>query len=212
MQSDVEENHLLREAAEWRLISLLFDCPTDGWREQVAALAAVVEDTNLKAAAEMAQTEASEGLYHSVFGPGGPAPPREVSYRDWSQPGYLLSELAAYYDAFSYHTGTSEPADHVAVETGFVGYLLMKQLYALASSDAEHAGVAAEAVKNFIDEHLASIAEPLAAALETSGISYLALAGAALLGRVGPRRDRQTARSLPVLTEDDESVFECGEV
>ena len=68
------QNQLLGEAAEWRLLGLLFECPLPNWREQMDALAAEVVDADLKAAAEAARLEASEGLYHSIFGPGGPAP------------------------------------------------------------------------------------------------------------------------------------------
>ena len=67
---------LLREAAEWRLISLLFECPNEEWQAQVAALAAEITDADLKAAAVAAREEAGEGIYHTIFGPGGPAAPR----------------------------------------------------------------------------------------------------------------------------------------
>ena len=90
---DSRQRNLLEQAAEWRLVSLLFECPTKNWREQVAAISLEISDQELRAAAECAQSEASEALYHSIFGPGGPAPPREVSYRESVQLGYLISEL-----------------------------------------------------------------------------------------------------------------------
>ncbi|MBK9162872.1 MAG: hypothetical protein IPM21_03010 [Acidobacteria bacterium] len=67
-----------------------------------------MNDKQLRRAARSAQKEASEGLFHSIFGPGGPAPGREVSYRGWVQPGYLLSELSTFYNAFSYQPKTHE--------------------------------------------------------------------------------------------------------
>ncbi len=205
------QNQLLREAAEWRLLSLLFECPSPAWREQVQALAAEVADADLKAAANVAQREAGEGLYHSIFGPGGPAPGREISYRDWTQPGYLLSELTSYYDAFAYQSKIVEAPDHISVETGFVAYLKLKEAYAESIGDTEHAAVTREAAQQFINDHLSTMTEPLARSLEHSGVEYLALAGKALLARVGPKRDQSSKQNLPVLSLDEDSEFACAE-
>ncbi len=208
------QTQLLREAAEWRLLSLLFECPSPDWREQINELAAEVSDTDLKAAANVAREEASEGLYHSIFGPGGPAPGREISYRNWTQPGYLLSELTSYYDAFAYHPDQAaivEAPDHVSVETGFIAYLKLKEAYAEAIADDEHAAVTREAAQQFIHEHLSTMTEPLTASLEHSGVEYLALAGKALLVRVGPKRDQSLKQNLPVLSLDEDSEFACAE-
>lgn len=186
---------LLREAAEWRLIGMLFECPGEGWQTQVAALAEEIPDAGLKAAAASAREEAGAGLYHTTFGPGGPAAPREVSYRETLEPGHFLGELGAYYQAFAFTPATPEPHDHVAVEAGFIAYLRLKEAYAHARSDAEQAAVVGDASRRFMEDHLNTLAEPLAASLAASGISYLAQAGAALLRRVGPRR--QVTRNAP---------------
>lgn len=178
---------LLGEAAEWRLLSLLFECPSAGWREQISSLAGEVEDAELRAATEQALEQASEGLYHSIFGPGGPASPREITYQNTVQAGYFLSELLCYYESFAFRPVSLEPPDHVSMETGFVGYLRLKEAFALESSDVEHAAVTREAAEKFIEEHLSNISGPLAAALSGSGIGYLTLAGGALLRRVPAR-------------------------
>ncbi|MBK6751674.1 MAG: molecular chaperone TorD family protein [Acidobacteria bacterium] len=209
----IQENStrdLLAEAAEWRLISLLFDCPSNDWLRQVAVLANPVRDKKLKRAAKAAQTEASEGLFHSIFGPGGPAPGREVSYRGWVQPGYMLAELNSFYDAFSYNPTTSEVPDHVAVETGFVAYLRLKEFYALENGDSESADVTSRASTTFVDDHISKYAQRLSKLLAASGINYLKLAGAALYERVGPDKDKSKQIFLPVLDEEEESAFECG--
>jgi nitrate reductase assembly molybdenum cofactor insertion protein NarJ len=209
-ESEIEnQNRLLAEALEWRLISLLFYRPTPGWRREVSELAAITPDACLKLAAESAETEASEGLYHSIFGPGGPAPPREVSYCQMVQSGQLLAELSAYYDAFAYSPRVGEPLDHVSVESDFIAYLRVKEAYAVACGDLQRASVAAEAAEHFISEHLSDIAEPLANSLEHSGVSYLANAGVALARRAGPPRTK--AAGLPVLQDTDDSAFQCGE-
>lgn len=210
MKAKPQKTNLLREAAEWRLISLLFECPVGDWKKQVKDLAEEISDADLKKAAEFAQTQAAEGLYHSVFGPGGPAPAREVTYRSWVQPGYLLSELAAFYGAFSYQPATAETPDHIAVETGFMAYLKLKQAFAEECGAPDKAGISAKAARTFNDEHLAKFTEQIAKSLALSGIDYLALASAALLKRVGRDQDKKIRQILPVLGDEDDSFFECG--
>lgn len=205
------EVRLAQEAAEWRLLSLLFECPTHDWREQVAALMNDVSDTELKSAARDALDEASEGLFHHTFGPGGPAPAREATYHQTVQLGYLMSELQAYYNAFAFKPATAEPPDHISVEIGFVAYLKIKEAYALACRDAVRAATATESAERFIQEHLANIAQPLAEHLEGSEIAYLAKAGAALVRRVGP--PPSTAAPLHIVQEErSENEWACGEI
>jgi hypothetical protein len=186
---DTDVRRLLREAADWRLINLLFECPADGWHEQLEGLAAEVGDASLREAAGLAREEASERLYHTTFGPGGPAPPREVSHRDTVHPGRFLAEIRDCYQAFAYTPSTPEAPDHVATEAGFIAYLRLKEAYARACGDGGAAAVCRCAAKMFLQEHLSVMAQPLARGLETSGIGYLRHAGAALLDRVNPPTD-----------------------
>jgi nitrate reductase assembly molybdenum cofactor insertion protein NarJ len=206
---DERGTSLLREAAQWRMLGLLFECPSDHWRKQIAALATEIEDEDLRAAAEQAQTQAAEGAYHSILGPGGPAPAREVSYHDTLQLGHLLSELASYYGAFSFEPTTVEALDHISVEAGFVGYLRLKQAFAEANGETERAEVAAETADAFLKDHLAYVAQPFARALSGCGVPYLALAAKALLARTGP------SPALPVIQTpgadaQEDSTFDCG--
>ena len=119
---------LLRDAAEWRLISLLFECPGKDWQTQVNALAGEVDDADLQAAVASCEG-ATESVYHSTFGPGGPAAPREVSYRQTLMPGQMLDEIGAFYQAFAYQPSIVEPPDHIAVMTGFIAYLRLKEAF-----------------------------------------------------------------------------------
>ena len=206
-----DELQLVKQAAEWRLISLLFECPCASWRKQVAGLMNEVADPELKSAAAEALEEASEGLFHHAFGPGGPAPPREATYHQTVQLGYLMSELQAYYNAFAFHPRSAEPPDHVAVETAFIAYLKMKEAYALACEDQDRAATASESGQRFLQEHLANMAQPLAGHLAQSGIGYLAKASAALLERVG--QPAVKASPLPILQEEpQDGEWACGEV
>lgn len=210
MKTKSQQSELLKEAAKWRLLSLFFECPGGDWFAQVTDLAAEVDDVELKQAAEYARKEAGEGLYHAIFGPGGPAPPREVTYRSWVQPGYLLSELSSFYNAFSYEPKTHETPDHIAVETGFVAYLRLKELYALECGDTENAEITAKASQTFLDDHLSKYAEKIAKLLAASQIEYLELAGRALFNNVGLDKDEGKQIYLPVLYEESESTYECG--
>lgn len=209
MKSQLSASNLLREAAEWRLIGLLFECPVGEWKKNIKGLAGEVADPKLKTAAEFAKVEASEGLYHSVFGPGGPAPAREVTYRSWVQPGYLLSELSAFYKAFSYDPNINETPDHLAVEIGFVSYLKLKEAFAIECGDFEKADITAKAAKTFTEEHLAKMTEQMTKMLAESDIEYLALASAALLKRVGKDKDKKKRQVLPVFEDTENSMFEC---
>ena len=158
--------------------------------------------------------EAGEGVYHSTFGPGGPAPPREVTYVKAVQRGYLLSELTAFYDAFAYRPVTRESLDHVSVEAGFVGYLLLKQSCAITRGDEEQAAVTAEAAATFMRKHRSALADPLAATLDASGVAYLAEAARALAARVGPPPSATASppagRLLPIIQPlEDEDEIAC---
>ena len=206
MKTETAREKLYLEAAEWRLISLLFDCPNGNWFDDVKALGEQVSDRRLKQAARSAQKEASEGLFHSIFGPGGPAPGREASYRDWVQPGNLVSEINSFYDAFSFKPITNEVPDHVTVETGFIAYLRLKEAFALECFDSESAEITAETAKTFINEHLSKYAEQMSTILNSSGIEYLSLAGVALFKRVCRDKDKKNRRFLPVFEDDEEDT------
>jgi nitrate reductase assembly molybdenum cofactor insertion protein NarJ len=203
---------LLRDAAAWRLLGRLFECPDQRWRADIAALASEVEDHELSAAAAAAEDGASEGQYHSVFGPGGPAPPREASYHDSIELGSLMTELSTYYDVFGYAPSAGESPDHVAVEIGFLSYLKLKEAYALLEGDEERAALAAEAAAQFAANHLATMAAPIATVLDSSHLDYLARAARILAVRAGPRPKPATLPMLPPLAIDDDEggEFECA--
>ena len=159
-------------------------------------------------------TEANEGTFHSIFGPGGPAPAREASYQGTIQLGYVMSELNAYYEAFAYSpcspASGREAPDHISVEAGFIGFLRLKQAFALNNGSQDEAAIAAEAASRFVQEHISNIAEPLSYALSHSGQRYLELTGKALLQRAGPARKQM----FDIMDQDEvngeDCVFDCG--
>lgn len=205
---DARCRELLKEATQWRLIGLLLAAPRGDWRSQVAALGCENQDPVLKEAAILAEVEADEGLYDSTFGPGGPAPPREITYRPGSLSSEYLAELSGHYSAFAYVSPYEEPVDHVAVEADFVAYLKLKQAFAEGCRDDESAATAHEAVERLLEEHLAFIAVPLAERLAASDVRYLALSAQALLARTG-RRAPSAHPELPILAELTNDGLTC---
>jgi len=176
----------LRNAAEERLLTLLFERPRAGWHAEIAALTQEIDDPELRSAAAAAR-EASEGFHLAFLGNGSPVSPREVAHRPLGDPGHLIAQLRGLYAAFGYAPGGEEPLDHVATLVGFLAFLSLKQAFARERSDEWLAESAARARSLFTSEHLAFVAEPLCQALERHEAVYLPLAARALLARVGPR-------------------------
>lgn len=213
-QHDLSERvrERLREAATWRLLGQLFECPSEQWFADIETLARELGDDALLAAAASARDTATEGQYHSVFGPGGPAPPREATYHETLELGSLMSELAVYYAAFAYNPKLQESFDHVSVEVGFIAFLKLKEAYALAAGDEEHAQVAASAADRFATDHLAMMAKPLATMLSGSHLEYLAEAARLVAERVGPppKSGRLPMLTSPISDDDEVAEFECA--
>ena len=134
----------MADALDWRLISLLLERPRSGWLEEAEALAAETRDTQLSNAVQAARS-ATEGTYLSLFAEGGFVSPRETTWRHREDPGQILADIAAFYQAFAFRPRAEDPLDHVAVEAGFIGYLCLKEARAIAHGDAESADTTASA-------------------------------------------------------------------
>jgi nitrate reductase assembly molybdenum cofactor insertion protein NarJ len=149
---------LIAEAAAWRLASLLLERPRPQWFSEIAELAAEVNEQKLCSSAAETK-EATEELYHRLFGPGGPISPREVSYCGMEDPGQVMAQLANFYQAFSFTPRREESIDHIAVEAGFVGYLFLKEAYANMQGDGASGDITKEARERFIKDHLQRCAQ-----------------------------------------------------
>lgn len=204
LELDAAARALLADAAQWRLIGLLFERPRPMWWGEVARLGGDVEDAGLRAAAAAAH-DANEGEYLDVLGPGALSA-REVTHVPVIEPGRRLAELGAFYQAFAYQPVTEEPLDHLSVEAGFFAYLRFKQAYALASGDDEHAQVTGEAADAFLAEHLAPCAAGVAHPLLECAVEHLRLVAQVVAARVGPPRVLSH-----VMGDDDEGCgLTCG--
>jgi nitrate reductase assembly molybdenum cofactor insertion protein NarJ len=208
--ADPRVHERLAEAAAWRLLGLLFERPREGWWQDVEALSHVVTDPEIRAAAAAVREEASEGLYLALLGPGGLVSPREVTYRGMEDPGRILADISAFYEAFAFQPETEEAPDHLAVEAGFMGYLCLKEAYARARGNEEEAEVVVKAAERFRETHLSTHAWPVVERMEKAGVRYLSLAAAALARRSGPRRDTEPTTKAPLRLRDD-CPMECGQ-
>lgn len=176
----------LAAAAEWRLLALLLSRPRAGWSEELEALAGEVRGEPLREAVRAARG-AWEGPYHALLGAGGPASPREAAHAGFGDPGRVLADLAAAYQAFGFAPRSEEPDDHLAVECDFVAWLFLKEVHAVVSDRAEAAEVTREARARFLAEHAAVAGRRLVEKLPPGAPRYLVLAAAALAARLPER-------------------------
>jgi len=195
---------VVEDAARWRLLGLLFERPRAGWLEELRAVASEVDDARLAAAVEAAE-ETTEGTYQLLFGPGRAVSPREVAYRGRHDPGAVLADLSALYAAFAFHPKAEDPADHVAIEAAFAGYLRLKEAYARARGDVDAAATCTAAFARLRDTHMRYLAQPLAERLAAVPFpTHLALAAQVLF---------ETCGSLPadaVPADSDDGDLGCG--
>jgi len=202
---------LLSESAEWRLLGLLFQYPDAAWRSQLTALLPSLPAPELRQMAKAALERYSEGLHSALFAPSGTVPVREVHYRGGVQCGYLMAELAAFYEAFGYHPHIQDADDHLAVQLGFLAYLKLKQAHALLAEKPENAQVTAEAAEAFLKEHVAVQAEAVLRALENFAPQFLIDAGTLVLSKAGSAPSSSyPLTGLPRDEEGDEDMDGCG--
>ena len=201
---------LLRDAAEWRLVGQLFERPGERWAHELRAVATELDDAPLSQLAERALAEASEGLYLAVLGPGGVVPSREVAYRSREDPAQVLADVASFHRAFAWTSKGEDPADHIATEAGFVGYLSLKAAFAACNDEPELATTTTTAARHFLDAHLGPFAWHLAHRLEErAGDTWLAAAAAVAAARTGVDPPEEPAFDEPV-DEESKPLGGCG--
>jgi len=204
---DVES--ALRASARWRLLGLLFERPRPSWRLEVEALAREVGEPRLSRAAADARSF-GEGRYLRILGPGGAVSPREGAHRPFHDPGQLLAAVRGFYETFAYRPLAEDPADHVAVEIGFLGFMALKEAYALSRNDPDAADLTRRAAKTFMEEHLAVLSGALPDKLSGVAAAGHLLEAARLLREWCPPRDPQPG--LRVVNADPGACDEspCG--
>jgi nitrate reductase assembly molybdenum cofactor insertion protein NarJ len=160
------------EAAFLRLLGLLFERPRPGWAGEVQSLAGETSDPRLRDLAPQALIT-REGDYLALFGPGGCVSPREVAYVRFRDPGQMMADLSGLYAAFGFRPRAEDPIDHIGVETGFAGFLVLKAAYALSVGNSESADQARKTLALFLETHLRPFAASLRARLAGAPLPHV---------------------------------------
>lgn len=194
---------LLADAAQWRLISLLLLRPTAERKQEALQLANEVGEQPLATAAHDWCENATEGAYLHLLGPGGLVPAREVAYRPFADPGWLLADLNRYHQAFGFHANAEEPPDHIAALADFVAYLLVKEAYARHCEEEATVEATRTAREQFVEEHLSPVAARMAERLEACGATEWSAAARLLAAKVPA--PAATTEHVP-----NEEVLQCA--
>jgi hypothetical protein len=209
----------LQRAASYRLLSLLFQTPSEEVGAEIGALADVVEPTLREDAAVLARVSGRDlqGLYHMVLGASGRVPDVECAYDTSTAAGRgpLIADVAGFYKAFGYEAPAPGTADHIASELGFMGWLAMKAAYARHAGEVEHLEVTEDARAKFLRDHLGRWARPFLERLGEAGEGTHYEAVAVLASRTLRTLEGETAFApperrahLPVVDASDDD--DCG--
>ncbi|MCI0411632.1 molecular chaperone TorD family protein [bacterium] len=171
MKSNVKKT--IQHAAEWRLASLLLSRPGANWHGEVRSLARESLNKDLQKAATEALSHASEEDYLALLGPAGHISPREIAYIGLEDPGLVIADLMNFYDAFHYEPHAEDPNDHIAVQTGFAGFLALKKAYAISTNNQEAHRITRVALKHFLGKHLTRMIRGMASNLTGCEPKYL---------------------------------------
>jgi hypothetical protein len=201
---DSSATELLKEALQWRVLSLLLSRPTSERKDEIRQLACELGEVRLAEIARAWCDHATEGAYLHLLGPGGLVPARAVAYRPFADPGWMLADLTRHHQAFGFHSSAEEPPDHVAVLADFAAYLLVKEAYARESGDLEAAQITRNVMNRFIEEHLSAAAGRIAERLDACGATDWS-AAAHLLAEKVPAPPPSVGAS-----KQEEPTLECG--
>jgi nitrate reductase assembly molybdenum cofactor insertion protein NarJ len=201
---DASAKDLLSEAAQWHLLSLLLSRPTADRKREVSRLSDEIALPRLHDAARAWEAKAEEGAYLQLLGPGGIVAAREVAYRPFADPGWMLADIARYHEAFGFHPTAEEPVDHIAVLADFVAYLHLKEAYARECGEDPEVAITRGARKRFVEEHLVPVAARLAERLDACGAGAWS-AAAHLIAEQIP-----APPPAVLVSNDDDELSPCG--
>lgn len=176
----------LERAAEWRLLAQVFAYPDASWARRLEPLQECLCGTEVIALAQQAAREASPELWMRLFGPAGPVRIRSISFEGGLQPGYLLAELAAFYEAFGYAAPAVCAPDELSALLDFAAWLEMKLAYASVQADREAFEVTIRALESFLSRFVSPAAWRVFRQLEGLGPDFLVEAARLAGERAGP--------------------------
>jgi TorA maturation chaperone TorD len=219
---------LLRRAAKYRALALLFAPPEESFGVELRALAKDLAQTDgddraLGEALTPLAEDAGEPLarlYHCAMGPTGAVRDCESDYEvnPLGGKGPMLADVAGFYLAFKFEDrgleGTSP--DHVSNELGFLSWMAFRSAFARHEGDLERAAICDDASEKFASEHLGKWAATFFARVrercpqtwydEAARVAEDALR-ALEPGRLAPVVEDQRKVALPVM---DDGSDECG--
>lgn len=181
----------LERAAEWRLLAQIFTYPDEEWAARMKLLFECIGDARVAELGRAALREASPGLWMRLFGPAGPVRMRAVVWEGGLQPGYLLAEMSAYYEAFGYEPPAGAAPDQLGVLLDFAAWMELKLAYACVRGDGEAAEVTARSLETFLTRFVAAVAWRVFRQMENGGPEFFAAAARMAAERAGPEPDRR---------------------
>lgn len=231
MQMTQEHRTELATAAVARLLSLGFLPPSREVAEEMADLAAALEDelppsalrdhvAALRASCpEAPSLDEQSGEHHRLFSGTVACPPYESSYAaDPFQQARQMSDVAGFYRAFGAEPSgpAADRPDQVGCELEFFAYLILTRVEAERADRPDDAAVCADAEDAFLRDHLGRWLGPFCRELEKVTVheTYRALARLGQrfavdeLGRRGVTADPVLARRIKTVVESD--TFSCG--
>jgi TorA maturation chaperone TorD len=171
----------LARATEYRLLHALLRPPAPGRREELRALARELPDAAVGPGLVEADDDEVAAEAFRLLGPAGPV---SVCASDYGGDGYadkgpFLANVAGFYRAFGFEPAAGENPDHFASLFEFLGFLALKQAWAVHDRDGGQAEVAAEAeaklASEYVHPYLDRFVERLSS-LAPEGGAYAAIA------------------------------------
>jgi putative dimethyl sulfoxide reductase chaperone len=212
----------LRRSQLYGFLSLAVLYPQENWTEEAPLVSQISRDAGYAKAALDLPPVALPQLqvaFRRGFGAAGSlCYETEYGLPHEFRQAQEMADISGFYRAFGFDIGGAfrERPDHVAVELEFMYVLALKQAYALQEGNLEHAEVAADAQRKFLEDHLGQWIGLFAQSLRLNATdeSYQALshfieafveADARRLGvKIEPRR-REEVQHTPF-----DPDFSCG--
>jgi len=148
----------LARAADYRLLSVLLETPSD---ERQARLRALMAATPLPEGPDLTRVLAADDTavaaeHFRVLGAAGPVSGAASDYIEggYADKGPILGDIGGFYRAFGFELTIREAPDHFANLLAFLSFLAVKQAWTDHHGDPEEAEVAREAESKLLERHV----------------------------------------------------------
>jgi DMSO reductase family type II enzyme chaperone len=159
----------LRRSFVYEVLSLGFAYPEQGTLERLRELLAEARDPALRAEPSVARLDGLrrhlarvdrpdlESCHNALFSGSVACPAHETEYEsDAFAKTHQLADVAGFYRAFGLEVSGARPTmpDFIATELEFMSLLCRKEAYAASHGWTERVGLAADAERDFLRDHL----------------------------------------------------------